>query len=280
MRRARCSPTPSAGDAGDRRRRQRLARRLGRRVRALRSRRARRARAGGTSGTRAAPTSASPRTRAPVVAVLNPDTERRRRAPRRAMLARLRRRARPRGGRAGDLRNPDGTHYPSARPTPSPGDAVGHALLGLVRPANRFTRRYRQLDVDPAVPRDVDWVSGAAVWLRRVRARRRSAGGTSGTSCTSRTSTCAGAFAASAGVWPTSRRETVMHVQGASTSRHPYRMIVAHHRSAYRFGPPSAGAARAASCCSPPRCSSSARAGVVMAARALGARPGRPRVTG
>ena len=35
----------------------------------------------------------------------------------------------------------------------------------------------------------------------------------------------------------------VTHVQGVSTARHPYRMMVAHHRSALRFtsGPPRAG---------------------------------------
>ena len=43
----------------------------------------------------------------------------------------------------------------------------GHALLGRIRPQNRFTRAYRQLDADPDEPRDVDWVSGAALWFRR-----------------------------------------------------------------------------------------------------------------
>jgi len=31
-----------------------------------------------------------------------------------------------------------------------------------------FTARYRELDADPSQPRAVDWVSGAAVWLRCV----------------------------------------------------------------------------------------------------------------
>src|SRR5207244_157671 len=35
-----------------------------------------------------------------------------------------------------------------------------HATLG-------YTRAYRQTDADPARPRDVDWVSGAALWFRR-----------------------------------------------------------------------------------------------------------------
>src|SRR5579859_6710627 len=44
--------------------------------------------------------------------------------------------------------NADGSLYPSARIVPSPIDAAGHAFLGLVKPDNRFTRRYRLLDWD------------------------------------------------------------------------------------------------------------------------------------
>ena len=78
-----------------------------------------------------------------------------------------RRRARPRRGGPGRSGTPTAPSTRRPAPIPSPGDAVGHALLGLVRPSNRFTRRYRQLDVDPARPRDVEWLSGAALWLRR-----------------------------------------------------------------------------------------------------------------
>ena len=65
------------------------------------------------------------------------------------------------------ITNLDGSVYPSARTAPGPGVAVGHALLGGVAPHNRFTAAYRQLEADPARGRDVDWVSGAAVWFRR-----------------------------------------------------------------------------------------------------------------
>ena len=65
------------------------------------------------------------------------------------------------------LLNLDGSDYPSARTFPSVPIAIGHGLLGLWWPRNPFTVRYRQLDADPAAPRIVDWVSGAAVWLRR-----------------------------------------------------------------------------------------------------------------
>ena len=132
------------------------------------------------------------------------------------------------------VRDPDGTRYPSARTVPNLRDTVGHAVLGVVRPANRFTRRYRELDADPTLTRDVDWVSGAAIWLRRRALdaiggwddhyfmyvedvdlcwRLRNAG------------------------WRVVYEPAgeVTHVQGASTDRRPYRMVLEHHRSLLRF---------------------------------------------
>jgi N-acetylglucosaminyl-diphospho-decaprenol L-rhamnosyltransferase len=171
-------------------------------------------------------------TRAPIIAVLNADLtldpgSAGALVPRMEHDARL-------GAVGPRVANVDGSDYPSARRIPSVPLAAGHAVFGLVWPANPFTTRYRQLDADPAVRRDVDWVSGSAVWLSRAaldaiggwderyfmymedldlswRLRR--------------------------GGWrieyePAGR---VVHVQGAMTSRHPYRMTVEHHRSAWQF---------------------------------------------
>lgn len=66
------------------------------------------------------------------------------------------------------VRYPDGALQASARRLPDATTIVGHALLGRLRPDNRFTRRYRDLDADPARPRDVDWLSGCALALRRT----------------------------------------------------------------------------------------------------------------
>ena len=121
----------------------------------------------------------------------------------------------------------DGATYPSARSFPSIVDAAGHAFLGLVRPDNRYSRRYKH-------PESPDWVSGTAMLLRRE------------------------AFEAIGGFdedyfmyvedvdfcWRLTRRgwnvayvdgAVVRHLIGGSSEHHPYRMVVAHHRSLWRF---------------------------------------------
>jgi N-acetylglucosaminyl-diphospho-decaprenol L-rhamnosyltransferase len=171
-------------------------------------------------------------TGAPVVAVLNGDVEL---APgvAAAMIAAIE--ADPRLGAVGPrVLNLDGSVYPSARSDPGLFVAAAHAVFGLVWRTNPWTRRYRQLDVDPTRAREVDWVSGAAVWLRRealddvggwderyfmymedvdLCLRLRRAG------------------------WRVEYQPSgeVVHVQGASTSQRPYRMIAEHHRSVWRF---------------------------------------------
>jgi N-acetylglucosaminyl-diphospho-decaprenol L-rhamnosyltransferase len=132
------------------------------------------------------------------------------------------------------VENLDGSLYPSARTFPSLGDAVGHAFLGFVNPSNRFTRRYRMLDWDHALPRDVDWIAGTCMMLRRS------------------------AFDAVGGfderyfmyvedvdlcwrLWRAGWRVAyepagrVVHTIGVSSEQHPYRMIAEHHRSLFRF---------------------------------------------
>lgn len=63
---------------------------------------------------------------------------------------------------------PDGTPQASARRLPGLATAAGHALLYRLWVDNPFTRRYRHLDTDPSEARDVDWLSGCALALRRA----------------------------------------------------------------------------------------------------------------
>jgi N-acetylglucosaminyl-diphospho-decaprenol L-rhamnosyltransferase len=170
-------------------------------------------------------------TTAPVVAVCNPDL---RVAPGTA-AAILECFTDAAVGAAGPrVKNADGSTYPSGRLVPTLPDAIGHTVLATLWPENPFSRRYRQLDADPAAARDVDWVSGAAIWLRRDALD--SVGGWD-----------EGFFMYVEDVdlcWRLRRAGwrvryepggSVTHVQGLSTRRHPYRMIIEHHRSSLRF---------------------------------------------
>ena len=106
-------------------------------------------------------------TKAPIVAVLNPDTERRAgHGGRAAWRGSSTSRASARAVRGCATSTAPTTRRPAC--FPSIPVAIGHGLLGLWWPTNRFTTRYRQLDADPPAPRLVDWVSGAAIWLRRA----------------------------------------------------------------------------------------------------------------
>jgi N-acetylglucosaminyl-diphospho-decaprenol L-rhamnosyltransferase len=132
------------------------------------------------------------------------------------------------------ITEPDGAVYPSARVFPSLVDAVGHGLLGLVAPGNRFSRRYKLLDWDHTDPRRVDWVSGACFLTRRSAWDALGGFDPSYFMYLEDVDLCWRAWRAGweVGYEPAAH---VTHVQGVSTDRHPYRMIVAHHRSVLRF---------------------------------------------
>jgi N-acetylglucosaminyl-diphospho-decaprenol L-rhamnosyltransferase len=75
---------------------------------------------------------------------------------------------RPRAGAIGLLvRNPDGTVQPSARKVPGLIESMGHAFLGPVLPNNPFTRAYTMAGWDRTTEREVEWISGSAMLLRR-----------------------------------------------------------------------------------------------------------------
>jgi len=104
-------------------------------------------------------------TSAPFVLLLNPDAE-----IVGGTLASLVKvaRERPRAGAIGALvRNPNGSIQPSARRVPRLGEALGHAFLGPLFPSNPYTRSYTMAGWDRTTEREVEWVSGSAMLLRR-----------------------------------------------------------------------------------------------------------------
>jgi len=132
------------------------------------------------------------------------------------------------------IANPDGSLYPSARSFPDLLDAMGHGLLGLVAPRNRFSRRYRLLDWDHTDAADVDWVSGACFLVRREAWDDVGGFDPAYFMYMEDVDLCWRLRRAGWGVRYEPAAE-VLHVQGVSADRHPYRMQAAHHISMWRF---------------------------------------------
>jgi N-acetylglucosaminyl-diphospho-decaprenol L-rhamnosyltransferase len=134
------------------------------------------------------------------------------------------------------IRTPQGDRYPSARRFPSLADAAGHAVLGILVPDNRFTRAYQRSDLDAAGSdvRDVDWVSGACFVVRRRAFDEVGGFDESYFMYAEEVDLC---WRLHRGGWRVAYAPAaeVVHAQGVSTERHPYRMIVEHHRSLWRF---------------------------------------------
>ncbi len=130
--------------------------------------------------------------------------------------------------------SPTGEVYPSARTFPGIFDALGHGFLGIFWPSNPFSRRYRMLDWDHADAREVDWISGACFLVRRTAFDAVVGFDESYFMYSEDVDLCWRLRRAGWDIYyePAGR---VMHVQGASTEHHPFRMIAAHHISLLRF---------------------------------------------
>ena len=133
---------------------------------------------------------------------------------------------------------PSGERYPSARAFPTYGTALAHGLLAQFVPNNRWSRRYRQdelaLGATSGEHPEVDWVSGAC-FLVRTRAFL-SVGGFDEAyfMYVEDLDLCWRLRRAGWSVRYVPEAH-VVHAQGLSASRHPYRMLVAHHASTWRF---------------------------------------------
>ena len=132
------------------------------------------------------------------------------------------------------LSNPDGSLYPSARTFPDLIDAMGHGLFGLVAPGNRFTRRYRLLDWDHGQQANVDWVSGACFLVRRTAWDAVGGFDPSYFMYMEDVDLC---WRLGEAGWQVAYEPSavVKHAQGVAADLHPYKMIVAHHKSMWIF---------------------------------------------
>ena len=164
--------------------------------------------------------------------VCNPDTAFDAKAPAHLVEALL---EAPRAGAAGPrVDTPEGEVYPSARTFPSVVDSIGHGFLGLVWRNNPWSRRYLMTGRALDRVQQVDWISGSCMMLRRSAFRDISGFDESFFMYAEDVDLCRRLRDAG---WATlyAPAARVMHVQGVSSARHPYRMIVAHHRSLFRF---------------------------------------------
>jgi N-acetylglucosaminyl-diphospho-decaprenol L-rhamnosyltransferase len=162
---------------------------------------------------------------APSVLVLNPDAVL---AP--GALAALRAALAADPGLAAvtaSISDPDGSPYPSARRFPSLPTAAAHAVLGLVRPANRWSRSY----LNPTEP---DWIAGTAFLARRAALEAVGGFDERYFMYVEDVDLC---WRWRQGGWRVgvARDAAVTHRIGGSTESVPYRMIVEHHRSLWRF---------------------------------------------
>ncbi|MGO8722882.1 MAG: glycosyltransferase family 2 protein [Acidimicrobiales bacterium] len=132
------------------------------------------------------------------------------------------------------LVEPDGSVYPSGRSFPGLLDALGHGFVGLFWRENPWTRRYRLVGEDQHKARDADWVSGAGFLVRRKAFEAVGGFDEAYFMYVEDVDLCWRLHRAGWAILyvPSGR---VIHEQGLSTSRHPYRMLAAHHRSILRF---------------------------------------------
>jgi N-acetylglucosaminyl-diphospho-decaprenol L-rhamnosyltransferase len=127
-----------------------------------------------------------------------------------------------------------GDVYPSVRNFPSFSDAAGHALLAQFNPENPFTRRYNPGTPEGHAITRAGWVSGSCFMARRDALEELGGFDEAYFMYNEDMDLCWRAHEAGWGVGFAGTAE-VTHVQGLSTARHPYKMMVAHHRSAMRF---------------------------------------------
>ncbi|MCL4449611.1 MAG: glycosyltransferase family 2 protein [Actinobacteria bacterium] len=130
--------------------------------------------------------------------------------------------------------NPDGTVYPSFRLFPSILNGIGHGIVGLFLPRNRFSNRYKMADYDNETSRFVEWVSGACFMISMSAFEEVGGFDESYFMYGEDLDLC---WRLKLAGWEVlfQPKGAVTHFQGVSADKVPYRMIIEHHRSILRF---------------------------------------------
>jgi N-acetylglucosaminyl-diphospho-decaprenol L-rhamnosyltransferase len=132
------------------------------------------------------------------------------------------------------LVTPAGDLQPSGRAFPTLRRSSVQAVLGVIFPENGYSRRYREANCARAGIGIVDWVTGACLLVRRGAFE--AVGGFDGRyfMYVEEVDLC---WRLAGAGWRTGYEESarVLHLAGVSTAAVPYRMIVAHHLSLWRF---------------------------------------------
>ena len=128
----------------------------------------------------------------------------------------------------------DGTLHPSGRAFPSFGRSGLQAALGVLAPHNAYSRAYREANRARAATGVVDWVTGACFLVRREAFDAVGGFDPRYFMYVEEVDLC---WRLAKAGWLTGYEQAahVLHVGGVSTAAVPYRMILAHHRSLWRF---------------------------------------------
>ncbi len=129
----------------------------------------------------------------------------------------------------------DDNTYPSARQFPAPLTAAMHTLLGAFFPNNPFSETYKMKQVSfTDLVTEVDWISGACI-LVDLSIFDNLGGFDEGYFMYVEDLDLCWRIAKDGGRVGYVPGAQVRHTQGTSTASHPYKMELAHYRSALRF---------------------------------------------
>ncbi len=130
--------------------------------------------------------------------------------------------------------NGDGSIQMSCRKFPTVAGSLFHGLLGDWLPDNPFTRKYHMKDFDHRAACEVDWVSGAAMLLRREALEKTGLFDEGYFMYVEDVDLCYRLWRADwhVGYCPQVR---VMHYIGRTSRQQSARMLLEHHRSMYRY---------------------------------------------